>query len=350
MWNFCEIRRMRLRNGVSKRIDEDVEKLRQLILAEEFLNCVPEEIRVHLSERKTDLSYEMATLADEYTLTHWKTKERIYTGSQGSKMKIKAEFSPEEKPKEKNRRTFQRDNRIVVCYKCGKAGHIAIRCQLGKGPEINQTQAGKPQGAVTTARVNQSYWPWTKRGVIRGPNGRPEEVSILRDTGASQSLLLCDKVPKGVTEAARETVQIEGIGGKRMKILLCKITLKSKWKNGPIQVGVVDKLSMKRISLILGNEVKSLNQVRWRKWAPKMKKTRWRKWTLKMEKTRWRQSHERGTTYVVAHRVGRWKIKKWSFHILGNRKTKGPVFREKMKVQRIMGINSLTLIERIRKR
>ena len=50
---------------------------------------------------------------------------------------------------------------------------------------------------------------------------------------------------------------IEGIGGKRVKIPLCKITLKSQWKNGPIQVGVVDKLPMKGISLILGNEIKT---------------------------------------------------------------------------------------------
>ena len=88
-------------------------KLRQLILAEEFLNCVPEEIRVDLSERKTDLSFEMATLVDEYTLTHRKTKERIYTGSQGSRMKIKAELSPEEKLKKENRRNFQRDRSPV---------------------------------------------------------------------------------------------------------------------------------------------------------------------------------------------------------------------------------------------
>ena len=39
-----------------------------------------------------------------------------------------------------------------------------------------------------------------------------------------------------------------------MKIPLCTITLKSQWKNGPIQVGVVD---MKGIFLILGNEVES---------------------------------------------------------------------------------------------
>ena len=234
----------------SKRIDGDAEKLRQLILAEEFLNCVPEEVRVHLSERKTDVTYEMAALADEYILTHRKTKEKTFTGN---RVKFKAELGP----KEENRRTFQSSSRTVVCYKCGKAGHIAIRCQLGKGPERNQTQPRKPQGAVTTPRGNQSYRPWTKKGMIKGPHGGPVEVSILRDTGASQSLLLRNKLPKRVIEATRETVMIEGIGGKRVKIPLCKITLKSQWKNGPIRVGVVDKLPMKGISLILGNEVKT---------------------------------------------------------------------------------------------
>ena len=64
----------------SKRIDGDAEKLRQLILAEEFLNCVPEEVRVHLSEKKTDVTYEMAARADEYILTHRKTKEKNIHG------------------------------------------------------------------------------------------------------------------------------------------------------------------------------------------------------------------------------------------------------------------------------
>ena len=93
--------------------------------------------------------------------------------------------------------------------------------------------------------------------MIRGPHGGPVEVSILRDTGTSLSLLLREKLPKGVIEATHETVMIEGIGGKRVKIPLCKIILKSQWKNGPIQVGVVDKLPMKGISLILGNEAKT---------------------------------------------------------------------------------------------
>ena len=48
----------------SKRIGGDVEKLEQLILVEEFLKCVPGEIRVHPSE-KNNLSYEMGALDDE---------------------------------------------------------------------------------------------------------------------------------------------------------------------------------------------------------------------------------------------------------------------------------------------
>ena len=308
----------------SKRIDGDVEKLRQLILAEEFLNCVPEEVRVHLSERKIDVNYEMAALADEYALTHWKTKEKTYTGS---RVKFKAELSPEGRPKEENRRTFQSSSRTVVCYKCGKGGHIAIRCQLGKGPERNWTQPGKPQGVVTTTRGNQSYWPWTKKGMIRGPHGGPVEVSILRDTGASQSLLLRNKLPKGVIEATRETVMIEGIGGKRVKTPLCKITLKSQWKNRPIQVGVVDKLPMKGISLILGNEVKTKKchpckmakinakneerkmarmnaedgedeRQKWRKQVGENECQKWRKKDGENERQTWRQHGGRATCEI----------------------------------------------------
>ena len=66
----------------SKRIDGDAEKLRQLILAEEFLNCVPEEVRVHLSERRTGVTYGMAALADEYILNTPKDEGKNVHGKQ----------------------------------------------------------------------------------------------------------------------------------------------------------------------------------------------------------------------------------------------------------------------------
>ncbi len=42
----------------------------------EFMNCVPNELKVNLNERKLVTSYEMAATADEYVITHKKERRR----------------------------------------------------------------------------------------------------------------------------------------------------------------------------------------------------------------------------------------------------------------------------------
>uniref|UniRef100_UPI00358F9C77 uncharacterized protein n=1 Tax=Myxine glutinosa TaxID=7769 RepID=UPI00358F9C77 len=54
----------------SKGVGKDFKLLRQLILVEEFKQCVHEDIKVHLEEKKVPELYEGATLADDYALTH----------------------------------------------------------------------------------------------------------------------------------------------------------------------------------------------------------------------------------------------------------------------------------------
>uniref|UniRef100_UPI003590198A uncharacterized protein n=1 Tax=Myxine glutinosa TaxID=7769 RepID=UPI003590198A len=54
----------------SKGVGKDFELLRQLILVEEFQQCVHEDIKVHLEERKVPKLYEAAAMADDYALTH----------------------------------------------------------------------------------------------------------------------------------------------------------------------------------------------------------------------------------------------------------------------------------------
>lgn len=48
----------------------DFESLRELILLEEFKNCIPDRIVVHLNEQRSNLLAAAAVLADEYVLTH----------------------------------------------------------------------------------------------------------------------------------------------------------------------------------------------------------------------------------------------------------------------------------------
>ena len=47
-------------------------KLRQLLLLEEFKNCLPSEVKTYLDEHKVESLQRGATLADDYTLTHIK--------------------------------------------------------------------------------------------------------------------------------------------------------------------------------------------------------------------------------------------------------------------------------------
>ena len=45
-------------------------RLKELMLLEEFMNCVPEKIVVHLNEQNVSSLSEAAVMADEFVLTH----------------------------------------------------------------------------------------------------------------------------------------------------------------------------------------------------------------------------------------------------------------------------------------
>ena len=49
---------------------DDVGSMRELMLLEEFKNCVPERTVIYLNEQKVSTLGQAATLADEFALTH----------------------------------------------------------------------------------------------------------------------------------------------------------------------------------------------------------------------------------------------------------------------------------------
>ena len=54
----------------SKEIGSDYDRLRQLVLIEEFKRCIYDDLKTYLDEKKVDTVHEMATLANDYALTH----------------------------------------------------------------------------------------------------------------------------------------------------------------------------------------------------------------------------------------------------------------------------------------
>lgn len=52
----------------------DFKDLRNLVLLEEFKNCLPEKICTYLNEQKAETVADAAVLAEEYVLVHWESE------------------------------------------------------------------------------------------------------------------------------------------------------------------------------------------------------------------------------------------------------------------------------------
>lgn len=75
-------------------------------------------------------------------------------------------------------------------------------------------------------------------------------LHILRDTNASQSLLLCC-LPGGLRLATGKWITIRGVGNRPVSILLHRVNIKLNLVSGTIIVGVVNKLLMRGVSMLL---------------------------------------------------------------------------------------------------
>ena len=56
----------------SKNVNEDFKQLRQLVLIEQFKECIHANIKTHLGERDINNLEDAATTADDYAAHQWK--------------------------------------------------------------------------------------------------------------------------------------------------------------------------------------------------------------------------------------------------------------------------------------
>lgn len=214
---------------------ETLKQLRELILVEEFKNCVPGSVSTYLNEQKALTLANAAVLADDFVLTHrvsfadrassdqskksfrnWWTPPVITSGTVPCVPPVSQNVSSDKKGK-------------VVCFYCHKVGHKISECTtlkksakpvglVGLEPlEIHayeQSSAGKK--AIST-RVDvgdhyTEYAPFITTSIMSLPGQEGEvSVQILRDTGAAQSFLLAGVLPLSGQTATGKDVLIRGI-------------------------------------------------------------------------------------------------------------------------------------------
>ena len=90
---------------------------------------------------------------------------------------------------------------------------------------------------------------------LSGDNCPPTPIKILRDTGASQSLILADILPFSEKTSSGTSVLIQGVECGTVNIPLHHVNLSSDLVTGLVVIGITPSLPFKGVHLLLGNDL-----------------------------------------------------------------------------------------------
>ena len=292
----------------SKKVGSDHAKLRQLLLVEEFKRCINSDVKSFLDEKEVETLDLAARLADDYSLTHkasflnkpfprkpfnpqsklthqsrpFSPQSKPYSPQSGPKSNpsnpsdtSSHSFTP--KPKFSGENKGQNPLSQPFCNYCKRSGHIISECLSLKRKKENQ-EGPKPTGLTSlrlkpqssiqdenpisaktseTNSVMEIYEPFLSDGFVslNSDFAQSTPIKILRDTGASQSLILADTLPFSEKTSSGTSVLIQGVECGFVNVPLHNIYLSSDLVTGLVAVGIRPSLPFEGVHLLLGNDL-----------------------------------------------------------------------------------------------
>ena len=182
----------------SKKIGSNHEKLRQLMLVEEFKRCINSDIKSFLDEKQVETLEAAARLADDYALTHkvsfinkLNPSRRPFFPHSGSKHSPSnppgshsQTITPKPKPSGENK--DQNPLSQPICNYCKRTGHIISECLHLKRKKEKQ-EGLKPTGLTSLWSKPQSC---VRRKILSRPKGL-RLILLWRFMNHSYQMVLC---------------------------------------------------------------------------------------------------------------------------------------------------------------
>ena len=103
----------------------------------------------------------------------------------------------------------------------------------------------------------EEFKPFISQGLISlvGEENRAKPIKILRDTGASQSLMREDVITLSPQSFTGSYVLIQGVESKVVSVPLHIVNIHTSLLSAPVMVGEMTSLPVEEILLILGNDL-----------------------------------------------------------------------------------------------
>lgn len=272
---------------------ESFENLVELILLEKFITSVSREVGVHIVEKQVKTLEEAAQVADNFDLAHRSFKAHSGTGTdttkstQGKWHKKKTSNKTERDKGDSPSSPSSLGKSKPQCSYCKRPGHtfekcfkrISVKAPVGKakttltvGAEENDKEdkdTDKPVALVSNfsvplagdivteelkscapVKVGRETNPFLSSGFVEA-GGKSVPVTVLRDTGAMQSLIR-DNVVGGTGTGRR--VLLRGIVSQA-SVPLRRYLLHTDCFSGPADLAVFKDLPVSGVDVILGNDL-----------------------------------------------------------------------------------------------
>ncbi|XP_069176776.1 uncharacterized protein [Procambarus clarkii] len=199
-------------------------------------------------------------MAEEYILTHRPSARYVPK----TYSRYPAKHKPEDRtaPRSVAKSTSDSPRKIspkrdVLCWTCGKRGHIAAKCRSSSGNnprrEVMLMNSIVPPTS-TLEKKKGLFAPYTSQGYVASGLSRTPVV-ILRDSGAAQSLILETSLPEGISADEMQKVILGGFPSTLYVAPLVQVHLDSQHFKGECRLAVVDSLPIKGIDVILANDL-----------------------------------------------------------------------------------------------
>lgn len=239
------------------------EQLKELMLLEEFKNCLPEKIVIYLNEQKVSALSEAAVFADEFVLTH----KVVFPSTIKRNISDRVRSSKDSPTVPKNALSVL-NVESRECFYCHEVGHLIATCPTLKRKAGKKTNTYKsvalaecpissPEPETLDTTTESAFEPFIFGGVVAFSEADSEtkSVRILRDTGASQSIILESVLPFSEKSSCGSSVLVQGIDLSVVKVPLHNVYLRSGIISGEVKLAVRAELPVKGVALILGNDL-----------------------------------------------------------------------------------------------